>query len=71
MVVCTGFGVNVSTPVPVTSLSQLSPPGQQLDAETLLALVLTEFEQLWVTFVQGRGGWAPFGDAYLDAWMHS
>ncbi|KAH8993588.1 class II aaRS and biotin synthetase [Lactarius hatsudake] len=71
MDVIIGFGVNVSTPVPVTSLSQLSPPGQRLSAETLLALVLTEFERLWVAFVQGRGGWAPFEDAYLDAWMHS
>lgn len=71
MDVVVGFGVNVSTPAPVTSLSQLSPPGQRLGAETLLALVLTEFERLWVTFVQGRGSWAPFEDAYLDAWLHS
>jgi biotin--protein ligase len=55
----------------VTSLSHLSPPGQQLGAETLLALVLTEFERLWVTFIQGKGGWAPFEEAYLEAWMHS
>ncbi|KAI9432945.1 class II aaRS and biotin synthetase [Lactarius indigo] len=71
MDVIIGFGVNVSTPVPLSSLSQLSPPGQRLSEETLLALVLTEFERLWVAFVQGRGGWAPFEDAYLDAWMHS
>lgn len=71
MAVCAGFGVNVSTPAPVTSLSYLSPPGQQLGAETLLALVLTEFERLWVTFIQGRGSWAPFENAYLEAWMHS
>ncbi|KAI9459140.1 class II aaRS and biotin synthetase [Lactarius psammicola] len=71
MDVVVGFGINVSTPVPVTSLSQLSPPGQRLGAETLLALVLTKFEQLWATFVRGRGGWAAFEDAYLDAWMHS
>jgi len=69
--VVVGFGINVSTPAPVTSLSHLSPPGQQLGAETLLALVLTEFERLWVTFIQGRGSWAPFEDAYLEAWMHS
>jgi biotin--protein ligase len=69
--VVVGFGVNVSTPAPVTSLSHLSPPGQQLGAETLLALVLTEFERLWVTFIQGKGGWAPFEEAYLEAWMHS
>lgn len=69
--VVVGFGINVSTPAPVTSLSHLSPPGQQLGAETLLALVLIEFERLWVTFNQGRGSWAPFEEAYLEAWMHS
>jgi hypothetical protein len=61
----------VCTPAPVTALSLLSRPGERLDAETVLALVLTEFERLWTAFVAGRGSWAPFEEAYLDAWMHS
>jgi biotin--protein ligase len=55
----------------VTALSLLSKPGERLDAETVLALILTEFERLWTTFVAGQGSWAPFEEAYLDAWMHS
>jgi biotin--protein ligase len=55
----------------VTALSLLSRPGERLDAETVLALILTEFERLWSAFVAGRGSWAPFEGAYLDAWMHS
>ncbi|KAI0249778.1 hypothetical protein BJV78DRAFT_1224805 [Lactifluus subvellereus] len=66
-----GCGIDVCTPSPVTALSALCPPGQQLDIETVLALILTEFERLWTTFVRGRGSWAPFEEAYLDAWMHS
>lgn len=37
----------------------------------MLVLILTEFERLWSAFVAGRGSWAPFEEAYLDAWMHS
>ena len=66
-----GCGIDVCTPAPVTALSALCPPGRQLDIETVLALILTEFERLWTTFVRGRGSWAPFEEAYLDAWMHS
>jgi biotin--protein ligase len=61
----------VSTPAPVTALDLLCKPGEHLDAETVLALVLTEFERLWTAFVAGRGSWAPFEEAYLDVWMHS
>jgi biotin---protein ligase len=61
----------VSTPAPVTALDLLCRPGKHLDAETVLALVLTEFERLWTAFVAGRGSWAPFEEAYLDMWMHS
>jgi hypothetical protein len=66
-----GCGINVSTPAPVTALDLLCRPGEHLDAETVLALVLTEFERLWTEFVAGRGNWAPFEEAYLDMWMHS
>jgi len=66
-----GCGINVCTPAPVTALSLLSRPGERLDAETLLALVLTQFERLWSAFVTGGGSWAPFEEAYLDTWMHS
>ncbi|KAF8500181.1 class II aaRS and biotin synthetase [Russula emetica] len=66
-----GCGINVSTPAPVTALDLLCRPGEHLDAETVLALVLTEFERLWTEFVAGRGSWAPFEEAYLDMWMHS
>jgi hypothetical protein len=66
-----GCGINVSTPAPVTALDLLCKPGEHLDAETVLALVLTEFERLWTAFVAGRGSWAPFEEAYLDVWMHS
>ena len=65
-----GCGVNVSTPAPMASLSLLSPDAQ-LTSETMLALILNRFEGMWETFVEGRGSWAPFEDAYLDAWMHS
>ncbi len=61
----------MSTPAPVTALDLLCRPGEHLDAETMLALISTEFERLWTAFVDGRGSWAPFEDAYLDAWMHS
>lgn len=61
----------MSTPAPVTALDLLCVPGEHLDAETVLALVLTEFERLWTAFVAGRGSWAPFEEAYLDMWMHS
>lgn len=61
----------MSTPTPVTALDLLCGPGEHLDAETVLALVLTEFERLWTAFVAGRGSWAPFEEAYLDMWMHS
>jgi len=61
----------VCTPAPVAALSLLSRPGERLDSETVLALVLTEFESLWSAFIAGRGSWAPFEEAYLDAWMHS
>jgi hypothetical protein len=66
-----GCGIDVCTPAPVTGLSLLSRPGERLDAETVLALILTEFEHLWKAFVAGRGDWAPFEENYLDAWMHS
>ncbi len=66
-----GCGINVNTPAPVTALDLLCRPGEHLDAETMLALVLVEFEHLWTAFVAGRGSWAPFEEAYLDAWMHS
>ena len=66
-----GCGINVSTPAPVTALSCLSRPGERLEAETVLALALTEFEHLWTTFVSGGGSWAPLEEDYLDAWMHS
>ena len=59
------------TPAPVTALSLLSRPEEGLDTETVLALILTEFERLWDTFVAGQGSWAPFEEDYLDAWMHS
>lgn len=55
----------------MTALSLLCRPGERLDAETVLALILTEFERLWNAFIAGRGSWAPFEEAYLDAWMHS
>jgi len=61
----------VNTPAPVTALDLLCRPGEHLDAETVLALVLVEFERLWTTFVAGRGSWVPFEEAYLEAWMHS
>ena len=61
----------MSTPAPVTALELLCKPGEHLDAETVLALVLTEFERLWTAFVAGRGSWAPFEETYLDMWMHS
>src|ERR1700679_2880807 len=66
-----GCGINVSTPAPVTALDLLCRPGEHLDAATVLALVLTEFERLWTAFVAGGGSWAPFEEAYLDMWMHS
>ena len=66
-----GSGINVCTPEPVTALSLLSRPGERFDAETVLTLVLTEFERLWTAFVAGGGSWAPFEEDYLDAWMHS
>ena len=66
-----GCGINVSTPAPVTALDLLCKPGGHLNAETVLALVLTEFEPLWTAFVAGRGSWAPFEETYLDMWMHS
>jgi hypothetical protein len=66
-----GCGINVCTPAPVTALSLLSRPGERLEAETVLALVLNEFEKLWNVFVAGGGSWAPFEEDYLDAWMHS
>ena len=55
----------------MTALSLLLRPGERLDAETVLALILTQFERLWSAFVAGRGSWAPFEEAYLDAWIHS
>lgn len=55
----------------MTALSLLCRPGERLDAETVLALILTEFERLWNAFLAGQGSWAPFEEAYLDAWMHS
>ena len=55
----------------MTALDLLCRPGEHLDDETVLALVLTEFERLWTVFVAGRGSWAPFEEAYLDMWMHS
>ncbi|KAA1474395.1 class II aaRS and biotin synthetase [Dentipellis sp. KUC8613] len=67
-----GCGLNVSTPPPIASLSLLSPAQQPpLRPETVLPVILAKFEALWAAFVQGRGSWAPFADAYLDAWMHS
>ncbi|KAH9994535.1 hypothetical protein BJV74DRAFT_770206 [Russula compacta] len=71
MDVIIGCGINLCTPAPVTALSLLSRPGERLDVETMLVLILTEFERLWSAFVAGRGSWAPFEEAYLDAWMHS
>ena len=59
------------TPTPVTALSLLSRPGGGLDTETVLALILIEFERLWNAFIAGQGSWAPFEEDYLDAWMHS
>lgn len=60
----------MSTPAPMISLSLLSSDAQ-LSLETMLALILNKFESMWETFVETRGSWAPFEEAYLDAWMHS
>ena len=53
------------------SLSLLAPNGEALSTEVVLALVLVKFESMWDTFVSGSGSWAPFENAYLNAWMHS
>ncbi|TFY71787.1 hypothetical protein EVG20_g1215 [Dentipellis fragilis] len=66
-----GCGLNVSTPLPISSLSLLNSGQPPLRTEAVLPVILAKFEVLWNTFVQGRGSWAPFEDAYLDAWMHS
>ncbi|KAI0037053.1 hypothetical protein K488DRAFT_39792 [Vararia minispora EC-137] len=66
-----GCGINVSTPSPMASLSMLVHEDELPSAETMLALILGKFDGIWKTFVERGGSWAPFEDAYLDAWMHS
>ncbi|TFY82864.1 hypothetical protein EWM64_g1146 [Hericium alpestre] len=66
-----GCGLNLTSPPPIASLQLLAPGATHLDAETVLPVILAKFERMWRTFVDGRGSWAAFEDAYLDAWMHS
>lgn len=37
--------------------------------ETLLALILDKFSEMWPTFI--AAGFEPFTDRYLSAWIHS
>lgn len=61
----------MATPPPLASLALLAPPGGAPSPEVMLALIMTKFESMWEEFIRARGSWAPFADAYLDAWMHS
>jgi biotin---protein ligase len=39
--------------------------------ERTAAILMTKFEELWITFVTNRGSFEPFMDRYLDMWLHS
>ncbi|KAF5350528.1 hypothetical protein D9756_008701 [Leucocoprinus leucothites] len=70
-----GCGLNVFNEHPMTSLVQLlkssSPRRKTLSIERTAAVILTKFEQMWNQFVDAKGSFEPFLDAYLKRWMHS
>ncbi|KAF8153045.1 hypothetical protein B0H34DRAFT_800303 [Crassisporium funariophilum] len=67
-----GCGLNVLNPPPITSLSQLqSEKREKLSMECTAAAIMTKFESMWGTFIQGKGSFAPFMDLYLKRWLHS
>ncbi|THV08019.1 class II aaRS and biotin synthetase [Dendrothele bispora CBS 962.96] len=67
-----GCGVNVLNPPPIFSLHQLQKDiDSPLSMEKTAAVILAKFEQMWYTFVAGRGSFEPFIDLYLQRWLHS
>ncbi|BGO91189.1 hypothetical protein NBRC10512_001223 [Rhodotorula toruloides] len=72
-----GCGINTSNPRPTTSVNDLIDLSNRTRGtslalfrpETLLALILDKFSEMWPTFVEA--GFEPFTDRYLSAWIHS
>lgn len=68
-----GAGVNVSNPHPTVSLDSLLPPGVgPFEMERLLAVMLVEFEELYLRFTQ-LGGFVGSGirEEYYNMWLHA
>ncbi|KAK0205367.1 class II aaRS and biotin synthetase [Desarmillaria ectypa] len=68
-----GTGLNVLSPPPIFSLSQLQhlENDSPLSMETIAAVILAKFEKMWTVFVQSKGSFEPFMALYLDRWLHS
>ena len=69
----TGCGLNVSTPLPIASLSRLltDRSANQLSVERIAATIMVVFEGMWSTFTSHGGSFDPFMDLYLQKWLHS
>ncbi|EJD07395.1 class II aaRS and biotin synthetase [Fomitiporia mediterranea MF3/22] len=68
-----GCGLNVLSPSPLTSLTQLIPPGLPdftLTMERTAAVIMSTFDEMWSRF-SSSASFEPFMDLYLDRWLHS
>ena len=67
-----GYGLNVLSLPPFTSLAQLQRGAQeQLSVEKTAAAIMAKFEPMWTIFSQNFGSLAPFMDLCLERWLYS
>ena len=67
-----GCGLNLFTPLPMHSLSDLlSPRHHSLTMERTTAAIMAKFDGMWSTFVNNGGSFDPFMELYLARWLHS
>ncbi|KAH8116271.1 class II aaRS and biotin synthetase [Phellopilus nigrolimitatus] len=69
-----GCGLNVLSPSPLTSLSQLIPAGFSdtvISMERTTATIMATFDEMWLQFLSSKGSFEPFLDMYLQRWLHS
>lgn len=68
-----GCGLNVTNPQPTLSLfhvaKELGLPVADLSRETVLAIILTQFDAMYRVF-ESEESFEPFLDLYHDSWLH-
>lgn len=65
-----GCGLNVTSPMPLFSLSAVAPDAT-LGLEQIAAAILAKFDKMWNVFLEERGSFDSFMSLYLERWLHS